>query len=135
MVIREDSISLFSQDKKYVLDYYKLRNFTNPVLESIILQYQFGLLEEIPFFVNGMEYDLSHFLTKSVVPGYDIIKANSLLGTDSTDEIAIALVLGDDAISCNVNTQAVYLWLIQTGNGEKILLSDSLADFLESIHL
>jgi len=135
MNIREDTTSLFAQDKEYVLAYIQSRNFKNKELEKIITTYKFGLLDELPIFVDGEEYIISHFLSKSDIAGYDIQKVNLMLQTDSTSDLVFALVLGDDVLVCDIKTGAVYLWRIQTGDGDRILIAESLTKFLKEIQL
>lgn len=134
MRIQEDTIPLFDQDKQYVLSYLKSRGLTNRELVKVILDNPFGLLENMTFNIGGEIYSISHLLSKSDVTGYDIRKVNQLLETEASDEVVFALVLGDDALCCNVKSKAVYLWRIQSGNGEKIKISDSLTKFIKKIN-
>lgn len=84
----------------------------------------------IPFAVNREDYAIHHFLDCSQRAGYGIKKTNDQLNTIETDYVAVALVEGDDVICINVKDNSVYLWLIQSGNGEMIKVTDSFADFL-----
>ena len=131
--IREDTISLFEQDKEYVLDYFKSRNLKSRDLKRVIQKYPFGLIKDTSFFINGEEYGISHFLGKSETGGYDIRKLNAMLNTEGTDEVVFALVLGDDALTCNIKTKEVSLWLIQTDSGNRIRAGDSISKFIKMI--
>ena len=46
MEIQEETIALFDQDKKYVMDYLKSRKVTNRELGKIIQKHPFGLLRK-----------------------------------------------------------------------------------------
>ena len=134
MIIREDTVSLFDQDKQYVLDYLKSRGIKNRELNKIIQKQPFGLLDDAGFSVDGEEYEISHFLTKSDIIGYDIKKANAQLNTDSTSFVALALVIGDDVLCYDTQTKEVFLWRIQTAGGDHLIVSDNLSSFLKSIN-
>ena len=134
MIVREDTISLFDQDKQYVLDYLKSRGIKNRELKRIIQSQPFGLLDDAGFSVDGEEYGISHFLTKSDIIGYDIKKTNAQLNTDSTSFVALALVIGDDVLCYDTQAKEVFLWRIQTADGDHLLVSDNLSGFLKSIN-
>ena len=133
MKIQKETVSLFDQDKQYVFDYLKARDVDNAELDRIIRDYQFGLLEDTHFYVSGEEYCISHFLSKSEIVGYDIRKVNALLGTETTDVIAFAVVEGDDVICYETKRKTVFLWRVQTDNGVKLHVSDDLTKFLEEL--
>lgn len=133
MEIYEESSELFEQDKQYVLDYLKARNFKNRELCRIIRDYPFGLLKDVSFLVGEEEYNITHFLSKSDVDGYDIRKLNTLLKTEGTDTVAFAVVLGDDVLCYDIKNKEVFIWRIQTGDGDKLLVSDDLSKFLKNI--
>ena len=133
MRVQEETSTFFSQDKQYVLDYLKSRNLRNRTLVKIIRDYPFGLLEDASFFVGEEEYTITHFLSKSDIDGYDIRKVNALLKTESTDTIVFALVLGDDALCYDIKSKEVFIWRIQTADGERLFVSDDLTKFLNSI--
>ena len=130
MMIQKDSLSLFEQDKKYVTDYLKSRNLNCKTLMEIIEKYPFGLLEEAEFSVGKEEYGITHFLSKSEISGYDIRKANAILHTDETDDVAFAVLIGDDVLCCNTGSGEVSVWLVQSGEGEKIHVTDDPDEFL-----
>lgn len=134
MIIREDTITYFEQDKPYVQDYLKSRGLKNRELFSIISNYPFALLEDARFVVEENEYEITHFLSKSDIAGYDIKKVNELFKLDLTEKIAIAVVAGDDLLCYNTKKRNVYLWKIQTGDSEEIVIPDSLTKFLKSIN-
>ncbi len=133
MEIQEETIILFDQDKKYVKDYLKSRKVTNRELGKIIQKHPFGLLKDTSFFVGEEEFGISHFLSKSDVTGYDIQKVNTLLGTEALNIVAFAIVMGDDVLCYDIKSKEVILWLVQTAEGERLLVSDNLTKFLKSL--
>jgi hypothetical protein len=133
MRIREDTESLFQQDKSYVLDYLKSRGVVNRELKKTIQEYPFGLIDEAEFDINGEKYSITHFLGCSQTMGYDIRKVNEALGTADIEIVVFALVLGDDALCYDLRTKEVFLWLIQTNGGERIFVSNNLTKFLKSV--
>ena len=134
MEIQEETIALFDQDKKYVMDYLKSRKVTNRELGKIIKKQPFGLLKDTTFFIGKEEYGITHFLSKSDIAGYDIQKVNTLLGTEALDIVAFAIVVGDDALCYDIKSKEVILWMIQTGGGERLFVSDNLSKFLKSLN-
>ena len=133
MKIREDTTQYFIQDKETVLNYLKSRNLDNSTLTKVIEQYPFGLLSNADFTVENEIYSISHFLSKSDIVGYDIKCVNDNLGLSNSCSVAFALVLGDDVLCYDTLTKEVYIWLIQTDDGKKIVIKDSLSDFLNEI--
>lgn len=134
MEIQEETIALFDQDKNYVMDYLKSRKVTNRELGEIIQKQPFGLLKDTTFFVGEEEYGITHFLSKSDIAGYDIKKVNTLLGTEALGIVAFAIVVGDDVLCYDIMSKEVILWMIQTGGGERLLVSDNLSKFLKSLN-
>ena len=134
MEIQEETIALFDQDKKYVMDYLESRKVTNQELVRIILNQPFGLLKDTTFFIGEEEYGITHFLAKSDIAGYDIQKVNTILGTEALGIVAFAIVVGDDALCYDIKSKEVILWMIQTGGGERLLVSDNLSKFLKSLN-
>lgn len=130
MKVREDTLSLFIQNKNSVTEYYKERKLNCKALEHVILKYPFGLLTGATFCARGEPYEVSHFLTVSEIQGYDIRKVNKLFDLDNTDEIAVAMLVGDDLLCCNVESGDSYVWLIQTGEGEKLETGCKLEDII-----
>ena len=133
MEVYENTTTLFEQDKQYVIDYYESRDVRNTKLHRIIQEYPFGLLKDVSFTIGEKEFFITHFLSKSDDEGYDVRKLNALLKTDSTDIVAFAVVLGDDVLCYDVKTKDVFIWRIQTGNGDKLHVSDDLSGFLKDI--
>ena len=131
MEIQENTTELFIQDKKCVIEYLKSRKVNNNALFSVINDYPFGLLRNARFFVDEEEYEITHFLSKSNNMGYDIHEVNKLLNTESTNVVAFAMVAGDDVLCYDTKSKEVFLWLIQTRDGEKIHVSDNLTKFLK----
>ena len=134
MRIRNGTSNLFVQDKKSVIDYLECRNVINKRYFNFLKSRKFGLLADAWLIISGEPYEITHFLSKSSIMGYDIRKVNQTLSLEGTNEVAIALVSGDDIICYNSQTQKVFLWMIQTGEGKKITISNSLDDFFEMIN-
>ncbi len=134
MDIQEETIALFDQDKQYVMNYLQFRKLNNRELNKIIKKYPFGLLKETSFFIGSEEYGISHFLSKSDIAGYDIQKVNALLGTEALGIIAFAIVIGDDALCYDTKSKEIFLWMIQTGGGNRLHVSDDLTKFLKSLN-
>lgn len=134
MKIREETCSLFEQDKQYVLDYLRSRGMKNRKFSKMIRDQPFGLLENATFCIGSEEYEISHFLAKSDIDGYDIRKVNACLNTDTTENVIFAVVIGDDVLCYNTKTKAVFLWLVQTGDSSILSVSDNLTKFLKSLN-
>ena len=130
MKISEESKEYFEQDPEYVIDYLNSRGVKDPAFIKFIRSFEFGLLEDVSFSIDGDIYEITHLLGKSKVPGYDIVAANKNLGLAEGEDVAIALVLGDDAICYNIFNDNVCLYFIQTGEGKKIIIDESLELFI-----
>jgi len=133
MEIQEETTKLFDQDKQYVSDYLKSRKLSSKELYKIIQEYPFGLLKDTSFFIGDEEYGINYFLSKSDITGYDIQKVNALLDTKAYNCVAFAVVVGDDVLCYDTENQSVFLWMIQTGEGRKLHVSDNLTEFLKAI--
>ncbi len=99
----------------------------------MILKYPFGLRTEALFCARGEPYEISHFLTVSEVQGYDIRKVNALFNLEGTDMIAVAMLVGDDLLCCDTKSGDSFVWLIQTGEGEKVETGYKLSDIISGI--
>lgn len=73
---------------------------------------------------------VSHFLDLSERSGYGLIVTNETLKTASGDALAIGLIEGDDVICMDIPSGTILIWMIQSGNGEFIKVSDSFEEFL-----
>lgn len=133
MRIRHGTSSMFIQDKKQVIKYLQGRNVNSQRYYHFLRSRRFGLLDDARFSVGGIPYEITHFLSRSEIMGYDIASVNCNFNLEGTDDVAIALVSGDDVICYNTRTQEVYLWQIQNGDGEKIQIANSLDRFFEII--
>ena len=123
----------FKQDKEYVLTYLKSRNVNDTDYLKLIEENDFGFLEENTFYVDGYEYSVDAFCTCSQISGLDIKGVNKNHKTDTGGEIVIAGVWGDDAICMNINTGEILLWLIETGEWEKVHVANSFKEFISQI--
>ena len=56
-----------------------------------------------------------------------------MLGTEAMGIVAFAIVVGDDALCYDIKNKEVILWMIQTGGGERLHVSDNLTKFLKSL--
>ena len=130
MKISEESKDYFEQNPDYVIEYLESRGVKNEAFNKFIKGFEFGLLEDASFCIGEERYDITHLLGKSKVPGYDIVAANRNLGLAEGDDVAIALVVGDDVICYNTTDNRVCLYLIQTGEGEKVIIDESLELFV-----
>lgn len=131
MIIIEDSDKLFIQNPDYVIDYLKKRKVNNLDYYLLIKNNRFGLIKNVKFDVNNIEYNMSHLLGCSQNPGYDIIKANNNLKTLSSNELAIGVVEGDDIVCYDLKGDFVFLYLIENGDGEKVIITKSLSKFIK----
>lgn len=85
------------------------------------------------FAAGGYDYMVDYFLDDSDQIGYGITPTNDILNTVSIGAIAIALVEGDDVICIDIADKSVFLWLVQTGDGEKTLIAKNIEQFLGMI--
>lgn len=131
MKIAEGSTEYFEQDPDYIIDYLSSRGVVNEEYNSFLKDFEFGLLEDAGLRVDGDVYEITHFLGKSKIAGYDIVAANRNLGLSEGEDIAIALVMGDDAICYNTADGNVSLYFIQSGEGEKVIIDESLETFIK----
>lgn len=134
MEIQEETTCLFDQNKRYVMEYLKSRKLNNRELSKIIQDYPFGLLKDTSFFIGNEEYSISHFLSKSDVTGYDIKKVNVLLNTEALGVVAFAVVAGDDVLCFDSKSKGVFLWMVQTGGGNRLQVSKNLTEFLKTLN-
>ena len=79
---------------------------------------------------DGFDYAVSHFLDKSEKKGYGLIVTNEALKKGLGHQLAIGLIEGDDVICLDPKTGQISIWMIQTGNGEHIIVADSFNDFV-----
>lgn len=131
MNLIENSTEYFEQAPNYVIDYLRSRGVNDEAFNKFISTYKFGLLEGVRFMADEEPFEITYILGKSKIAGYDIVSANKNLGTAMGEDIAIALVLGDDVICYNIKEENVSLCFIQTGEGEKIEIDKNLADFIK----
>lgn len=78
---------------------------------------------------GGFDYMVSHFLDLSERKGYGLMITNETLKTDSGDVLAIGLIEGDNVICMDIPSGVVSIWMIQSGNGEHLKVSDSFEEF------
>ncbi len=125
----------FIQDKGYVLSYLKSKDVNNASYIKFIKNNNFGILAKNVFNANNEEYSLEYFFSCSSVEGKDIINANKNIQSLLIDKnlLGIAKVLGDDIVCLDIKTGEIYLWLIETNDGEKIHIAKSFDEFINMI--
>lgn len=131
MKLQEDSTNYFVQDPEYVIEYLKSRGVDNEAFEKFLQGFTFGLLEDVCFSVDDEPFEITHLLGKSKIQGYDIVSANRNLGLSDGDNVAIALVVGDDVVCYNTVEKNVCICFIQNGEGEEVEINDSLEAFIK----
>lgn len=131
MIIRDNSKEFFEQDPEYVIDYLKSRGIANEAYNAFLRTIEFGLLKKMRFTVNDKEFEISHILGKSDIPGYDIVAANENFGLSEGEDVAIALIAGDDAICYNTEKENVCIVYPEEDGREKIIINESLEDFIK----
>ena len=80
---------------------------------------------------DGFDYAVSHFLDKSEKKGYGLIVTNEALKKGLGHQLAIGLIEGDDVICLDPKTGQISIWMIQTGNGEHLVVAESFNDFIQ----
>jgi hypothetical protein len=131
MIFRENTKEFFNQDPEYVVDYLKLRGIENEAYNAFLRSIEFGLLKRMRFIVDDKEFEISHILGKSDIPGYDIVAANENFGLSEGDDVAIALITGDDAICYNTKKGDVCIVYPGEDGRERLLINESLEDFIK----
>lgn len=116
--------------KSETIEYLKARGIKSARLTFEQLAKQATSTHYSLFTVNKFDYMISHYLNDSDQIGYGIIPTNNVLKTESIDAIAIALVEGDDVVCINLKDNSIFLWLIQSGNSERLTVATSLEDFI-----
>jgi len=83
------------------------------------------------FSAGGIDFLVNHLFDSSETAGYGIEKTNHLLRLEGTQTLAVGLVEGDDVICVDIDSGQVFIWMIQTGVGERILVADSITRFMD----
>lgn len=81
----------------------------------------------------GLEFQVSVIFSDNGKYPLSIEQANKNLGFQTGNEIAIGLLEGDDIICMDISSGAIYFWLIENGDGEKIRIASSFKEFIELI--
>ena len=116
-----------------LIEYLKRRkvsdlDFVDFITSNFTKQKEFKL-----FSTSNQDYMISHFFDESNTLGFSLIMTNDILGIDKTNMVAIAAVEGDDIICLNAADNSVWLWCLQTGNGEYVKISDTFKTFAQMI--
>lgn len=119
-----------TSNSKRIKDYLVASGIQSVEIEKLLTEDMSDQMEYIPFSADGFDYAIHHFLDSSDIPGYGVFQTNAILGLEGTEQFAIALVEGDDVICLDKKDGSVNLWLIQTGNGERIRIAPSFRAFL-----
>lgn len=85
------------------------------------------------FSVNNQDYMISRIFDESDAVGFSLIKTNEILETNKTNLVVFAAVEGDDVICFNTADNSIWIWCLQTGNGECIKISDTFRAFIQMI--
>lgn len=130
--IKISSDENFIQDKEYVLSYLNSKGVKNKSYLEFIKNNNFGILEKNIFNLNNGNYSVDYFFSRSNEEGKDIVSANKNIQRILNNEnlIGIAKVLGDDIVCLDIVTGDVYIWLIETGDGEKVNIANSFDKFI-----
>ena len=83
--------------------------------------------------VRGFDFMVSHFLDNRSKMGYGIISTNKQLELDDTKYLAIGLIEGDDVICLDLISGAIYLWMIENGDGEFFKVAKSFGSFIKMV--
>lgn len=102
------------------------RSYRDFVLRSNSDEYIFTLCT-----TSGFDYAVSHFFDKSEKKGYGLIATNEALRTGLGHQLAIGLIEGDDVVCLDPKTGRISIWMIQTGNGEQLVVAESFDDFIQ----
>ena len=103
-------------------DYYQYAVSKEPVSE-------YKMIEVRP----GMEFQVTVIFSDNQKYPLSIEQANINLGLQNGNDVAIGLLDGDEIVCLNCATGAVYFWLIENGDGEKIKIASSFTKFIELI--
>lgn len=123
----------FSQNKEYVISYLQSRGVKTASYYELIRNNDFGLLKNNVIKVSGIEYRVDAICSCSKNSGFDIVEINKNLETSQGDILVIAGVAGDDVICIKLSTGEIFLWLIETGEWEKVFVSSSIDSFINMI--
>ena len=105
-----------------VTDRNYLEYVRNP--SSYRFVFKIAMAEDLAFEVNRLFDD-------SLLQGYGLMATNEILGTNEGDILSIGSIEGDDIVCMNIPSKAIYLWMIENGDGEYIKIADSFEDFLD----
>ena len=122
-----------NSNRRILLDYLKKRGVYDPGLEKLFSTKLSNSHMFSPFAVSGFDYAVTHFLDESDQPGYGLVCTNAILNLDDSNQLAIALVAGDDVICMNTDDLSINLWLVETGHGERVPIAESLDQFAQTI--
>ncbi|MGM9597336.1 MAG: hypothetical protein ACI3XO_05935 [Eubacteriales bacterium] len=117
-------------NKNELSAYLDKRGVNDPTYRNFITKEQKNHKKFKLCSVNKFDFIVDHFLDSSEIIGYGLEKTNIILGTNSGSRLAIALIEGDDVVCMDVITGSIALWMVQTGNGEYIKISDSFQSFI-----
>ena len=144
--ISSDNKDKFIQNKEYVLSFLESKGVKDKYYLNLIRENDFGCLEPNTIYLNSHDmnsgdYQIEAFLT--CASDYnDIVETNENLewtakdiGAESECDrgIAIAAVAGDGVLWLDIKTGKVYLWLVGTGNFEKVYFAPSVKKLVKMI--
>lgn len=83
--------------------------------------------------IKGEDYLVSYFFDSSNIIGYDLIKTNEILKTNNINMVAFAVTEGDDIVCINTVDNTIWLWGIESCDGEFIKIEDTFETFISRI--
>ncbi len=117
--------------REYLIAYLNKRKVKDEIYKDFIINETNKKVPFKLFQVDGFDYKMSHFLDDSEQEGYGLLATNETLNLSDSNYIAIGLVEGDDVICMNTLNSEIVLWLVQTGNGERVKIAESFKSFLD----
>lgn len=120
-----------NNNRTILLEYLKKRGAYEPAFEKLFSTEVLNSHTFSTFTVSGFDYAVDHFLDESDQPGYGLVRTNAILNLDDSNQLAIALVEGDDVICMNTDDHSINIWLVESGRGERMPVADSLNAFLQ----
>lgn len=116
--------------KKELMDYLNEQDVKDKTYIEFILKKSVDKEDYKQCTINKLTFKVSHFLDESSRAGFGIIPTNKILNTTKKKCLAIGLIEGDDIICIDTINGSIFIWMIQTGEGERIKVAESFKDFI-----
>lgn len=117
---------------KKIIEYLDQRKVEDKDYREYLISGDTALKEFCLASHKSFDFMVSHFLDNSSKRGYGLIATNEWLQLPD-DWMAIGLIEGDDIICMDLTDGSIYLWMIQTGNGEYLKVADSFKELLAMV--